>query len=827
MNNFFYPAISISNNLSFKAKFIAVSLLCLLPLLFFAYILISNAQQKIDNANYEYDASGYIVPLRNLAEHIAQTRGMTNVYLNGNKKIANKIANKRQQVEQDFKLLLTIDNDLGKNFQTQGTPQQLQNKWQAITADAYQGEATNIFQQYTHLITEVLNFMDTIGRQGRMLQDSNADNSYLISSLLHTIPNQVESLGQLRGKGAGIIAANKLTTDNKLLITSLAQTQNAKKLAKDMEYLFKSNQKIEQHLNNRYKEAKQLLSDYLILADQQIISAEQPTMKANEFFTRGTETITALLTLFDTIQPLLKTRMQQQIASAENTIYFLISLISIVSFLLVYSYIGIYLAIKNNLIAMMHSANEISEGNLCAKLNLATKDELQLISTGTNEIVDGMTRSISAINNSSDEIAITSDEIAQESNNAAQGMIVQSQELEQVSTAITEMSASINEVAQNTELGANSAQNAAIKATDGSQAVQQTISSINLLATNIEQAADGVNTLKENSNNITNILDVIKGIADQTNLLALNAAIEAARAGEQGRGFAVVADEVRTLAQRTQDSTLEIQSMIELIQNGIEGVATSMTESQHCATTAVECSEQAGEVITEINTSVKEITDMSSQIAAAVEEQSVVSEEVAKSIVNISDVANDSARGARVLAQAGARLSAMSKEMRIIIQHYQIDQAALGKEDKTHLLQWQNKFNLGIDEADRQHKKMLSMMNGVHVMSVNHCSNKAIAKALDALITYTEVHFAWEEELFTSYDYPQSELHHNTHVKLVQDLRQHQANIATSNNTQIRNELVALNEWLLNHIEHSDKDYVAHIKAQGFIDRQQKLAKIA
>jgi hemerythrin-like metal-binding protein len=656
-----------------------------------------------------------------------------------------------------------------------------------------------------------------------MLQDSDAANSYLINSLLHTIPNQVETLGRLRGKGSGIIAAKALTIKNKLLITSLAQTQNAKKLAKDMNYLFNINTKLKQQLSSQYQEAQQLLNRYLTLADQEIVSATKPSINADDFFNQGTTTITALLNLFDRMQPLLEERMQKQIDNAKSTIYIYFALIIIVTLLLVYIYIGIYMAIRNNLNEMMKSADAICEGNLNRKLNLATKDELQLISTGINEIVDGISRSIFAINKSSDEIAHTSDEIAQESNNTAQGMITQSQELEQVSTAITQMSASINEVAQNTELGTNSAQLANKKVDHGSQVVQQTVSSINLLAENIEQAAVGVNTLKENSNNITNILDVIKGIADQTNLLALNAAIEAARAGEQGRGFAVVADEVRTLAQRTQDSTLEIHNMIELIQHGISDVANAMNESQGCAKEAVECSVQAGEVLSEINNSVTEITDMSSQIAAAVEEQSVVSEEISKSIINISDVATDSARGAKILAEAGAKLSAMSKEMRITIQRYQIDESNFEKNAAlVNLLAWQNKFNIGIDEADRQHKKMLDMMNDVHIMSVNKRSNQAIAQALNALIAYTEMHFTWEEGLFSSYGYPQTEQHHNIHNKLLDDIRLHQKNIETGNEQQIKRELESLNEWLIKHIEYSDRDYAKFLKEKGFTNTNKK-----
>ncbi len=817
MEKLFSPAIKFSNNLSFKAKFITVSLLCLTPLLFLFAMLTKEQLSAVNSAEYKLRASTYIVPLRNLAEHIAQTRGMTNVYLNGNKSIDSKIQQKRNQVNTDFQQLLTINQTLGKKLKTEAVPQQLYNQWQTITQQAYQSTSKVVFQQYSQLIANILDFMDTIGRQGHMLQEKDAANSYLINSLLRTIPNQVESLGQLRGKGAGIIAAKALSTDNKLLITSLAKTYTAKKLRKDIDYLFKAAPEIAQRLNASFTQADKLLTDYLALAHQEIVNASKPSVDAEAFFNEGTKTISALLTLFDQMQPILDQRMHQQIDDAKKTISLHVVIIIIVILLLSYTYIGIYLAIRKSLKEMMVTADAICEGNLDARLTLDTQDELKLIATGINEIAEGMSRTISAIHHSSNEIASNANEVAQGSSNTAEGMLLQSQELTQVSTAITQMSTSINEVAQSTELGTSAAQQASHKANNGSEVVQTTISAINTLANNIEQAVQGVHILRENSNNITSILDVIKGIADQTNLLALNAAIEAARAGEQGRGFAVVADEVRTLAQRTQDSTSEIHNMIELIQNGINDVSNAMDESQSCAQNAVEHSKQAGDVLIDITKSVNEITDMSTQIATAVEEQSVVSDEVARSIVTVSDVANNSAQAATALAEAGARLSAMSKEMKIIVQRYQINENLFFQNEQSkHLLTWQKKYEIGIKEADRQHHKMLDMMNEVHVLSANNRSKNAIAKALDALITYTEVHFDWEENFFASYNYPQTEQHKTIHKKLIAELREHQHKISLGDQQAVDKELTLLNDWLLYHIEHSDKDYAKFLKNAGY-----------
>ena len=248
----------------------------------------------------------------------------------------------------------------------------------------------------------------------------------------------------------------------------------------------------------------------------------------------------------------------------------------------------------------------------------------------------------------------------------------QKAETDQVATAMNEMTATVQEVARNAADAAAAAQTSDQDAAAGRDVVQKTVATINNLSSQVDSAADVVGRLSQDAEEISKVLDVIGGIADQTNLLALNAAIEAARAGEQGRGFAVVADEVRTLASRTQDSTHEIQQMIERVQGGTREAVQAMEDGRGRVHESVEQVNLAGESLNAIKQSISHISDMNTQIASAAEEQSTVAEEINRNIVNITGVLEETSSGSDQIRHAAEELSKLASEQQLRVGHFKV-----------------------------------------------------------------------------------------------------------------------------------------------------------
>jgi len=312
---------------------------------------------------------------------------------------------------------------------------------------------------------------------------------------------------------------------------------------------------------------------------------------------------------------------------------------------------------------LVNGIQNIKKGDLTQKIAISGKSdfswmafELDSARKNVANLVHTLTGGVSQLNTATQNMTVISKE-------TVTGVLKQQEETDQVATAMNEMTASVQEVARTATSAAEAARNADNEAKAGKQVVLETMQSIDTLASEVEKAADTLSELEADIGNIGAIVDVIRGITEQTNLLALNAAIEAARAGEHGRGFAVVADEVRTLAARTQSSTHEIEEMVERLQQGARAAVKVMNESRESAKTSVEKAASAGSALDTITAMISTMDEMSTQISNAANEQSSVAEDINRGIVNISQIADHTADGARATSEAVDTLSSLSSQL--------------------------------------------------------------------------------------------------------------------------------------------------------------------
>ncbi|MBC3237411.1 MULTISPECIES: methyl-accepting chemotaxis protein [Pseudomonas] len=320
----------------------------------------------------------------------------------------------------------------------------------------------------------------------------------------------------------------------------------------------------------------------------------------------------------------------------------------------------------------VESAQRIAKGDLTQAIITERTDEAGQLLMALSDMQGGLKSTLLEIANASDQLASAAEELSAVTDESSRGLTRQNDEIQQAATAVNQMTAAVDEVASNAVSTSEASRQATTEAEDGRQQVEQAVSGMSSMVVEINDSTQSVADLAGQVREIGKVIDVIRGIADQTNLLALNAAIEAARAGEQGRGFAVVADEVRALAHRTQISTVDIEKMIGEVQTGADDAVAAMNKSLSWANNTQALAQNAGEALQRITASVAKINERNLVIASASEEQAQVAREVDRNLLNIQDLSTQTAAGAHQTNASSQDLSRLATSFNVLVSKFQL-----------------------------------------------------------------------------------------------------------------------------------------------------------
>jgi methyl-accepting chemotaxis protein len=664
------------NRLSFGMKFSLISVLFFVPMLVTNFYLVREAYRELLVTRTEQQSLvlfGDSLSLRRDVETLSHLAAI-NLVLGQ----SNKVAELESRISSLESTVLGKLNGLSAVTLVPEQVSVFNAKRDELIADFKTQQAESGLQnknaQLEKLLNKTLTFSKVIASQAGLSQDPTSDIRQLTELLTSVTPWVTQALGEGRAMGSYSLGQGQLNSATSNHFDDLLQ--RLEKLQADyalkLQDALAAGPEVHKSLDGLASASLATLKQGSELFEEQIMVAETLDAPWQGFYDKTTGLMAQTYQLSDATLAFLDRQLQQRLGENRQQMILLISALAAVFLLIFYLYGGFYVSTRTTLRRLGLIMDKVAAGDMTATFVAHSRDELGELGRVFNGTVAKIHDLIEKVGQTVIEVERQSAQVESVSSLSNQAVAGQRSQIEQVATAMNQMSATAHEVARSAAAAVHSAQSVNQETVNGRGLVQSQQGSIARLAGEIDQSVQVINQLATDSADISRVLDVIKSVAEQTNLLALNAAIEAARAGEQGRGFAVVADEVRTLAQRTQQSTEEIAAMILRLQSGVGAAVKAMGVSHEMATGTVGQSEQVQQALENILGAVGLIVDQNQQIAAAVEQQTAVAHDIDQNIVEINLAGERTADGASQTEHASRQLSAQVVELQQLISAFRV-----------------------------------------------------------------------------------------------------------------------------------------------------------
>ena len=668
---FLSPGINLMNRLKYLYKFSLINVLFLLPLLGLAYLQLNELSVDQRVTQEELKGMNALKEALLLIEIASEIRDLTTVQNNDfslKKKILlhhTAFSNQIDTVEAMTKEFINGENItdiIARIRMLNGLP-------------AGSGlDLASLFAKENQLVLESWLLVQTLSFEVGLYQDKDSNNAILMKIVLDTMEPLLQHQGQLRSFSTVVMKSGAINSSVMEVLSRLLD-----ELIDDQNRLNYSLRPILQaediYGNDLLSSAKIIIDDLKISTerfDNDIMMDEQLDHEWQQYFKQQSATSEGIYQFINASLALIEHKLQQRERTQGNRFYVLLFGLIIILLIINYLMLALSFSVRQSTQAFIKSADRIAQGDMTCMVSISNRDELGELATKFNQMTELMRETLSQVSTTVQSVVSQAgkvDGIAQQSSEAINK---QRHETDQVATAIIQMVDCTQEVARNTLTASQQSNEVDEKAVKGQNLVQTTLTDIEQLSGDIDYSMKVIHRLVKDSDSITQVLDVIKGIAEQTNLLALNAAIEAARAGEQGRGFAVVADEVRTLAHRTQQSTAEIEQMIIGLQSGVNDAVKAMEVSHSKASQTVNNSSEVGRMLDHISKATARIVDFNGQIVSAGEEQTMVVGEVERNVKQISEVSIQTAIGAKATVDACQQMTQQAEQLESIITTFKL-----------------------------------------------------------------------------------------------------------------------------------------------------------
>ena len=662
----FNPAIRLGNQLSFKYKFLLWSCLMLLPLAYSMTNLLGRLQDDNVQANRELAGVVNLTPVPAIEQALLTHRNLVTRHAYEVDPVGDdQVKAAAQAVDQSLQAFADTRQN-NPSFEV------IQQGWAALQSEAGKLEVEQSNLRHDKLLTEVRHLYKHITASSSLIQDPALGTYYMVILASERLPQLRDLLAQVRDRAATIADFGLFQAEGysglRFRLDLISAT--LQELEADLTLLYQIEPAYRAELGQQTDALIQLVRQGVETMENKMMKDQLVQLSTKEVQALGDKMDEAITALAGQVRQRLEADLHQRLAANQRHFWWVTAPLTASLLLYLYLMIGAYLSLRETVARVRDIAARVNAQDLSQHIEIVGQDELAAISRDYNVTLETLRTLMLRVRENGVTVVESATEIEARTCRSQEVIADQQGETHQVATAIKELAATSQDMAGNALQAARMTQEAQNVVGQGEDVVDRTIKAIDHINREVLRTADTIGQLEQQCSQIGGVISVIRGIAEQTNLLALNAAIEAARAGEQGRGFAVVADEVRSLANRTQGATVEIQQMIEQLQSGARASVTAMSAASHEAQEGVGLAQEAKQAFGAITEKVDRMVDTNAIIASAIEQQGAVVNEIERNVVRISDGSDEALQVANAARDAARQIHQLTEQLRAMVQSF-------------------------------------------------------------------------------------------------------------------------------------------------------------